>query len=58
MTDFASGVEEPLDLITMSLNEKVYVKARNNRELKGKLLVSGNSIFFMQSGKLMLIIGL
>jgi hypothetical protein len=39
MADFATSVEEPLDLITMSLKEKVYVKCRHNRELKGKLVV-------------------
>lgn len=30
-------VEEPLDLIKFSLDEKVYVKMRNDRELRGKL---------------------
>lgn len=40
MTDFAAGVEEPIDLILLSLNERVYVKCRYNRELKGKLVVS------------------
>lgn len=32
-------VEEPLDLVRLSLDEKVYVKMRNDRELKGKLHV-------------------
>ena len=30
-------VEEPLDLIKYSLDEKVYVKMRNDREIRGKL---------------------
>ncbi len=32
-------VEEPLDLVRLSLDERVYVKMRNDRELKGKLHV-------------------
>ncbi|XP_069138963.1 U6 snRNA-associated Sm-like protein LSm3 [Argopecten irradians] len=31
------NVEEPLDLIRLSLDERIYVKMRNERELKGKL---------------------
>ena len=34
------AVEEPLDLIRLSLDEKVYVKMRNDRELTGRLHVS------------------
>eukprot|EP00696_Hemimastix_kukwesjijk_P010311 gnl/Hemi2/22999_TR7693_c0_g2_i1.p1 gnl/Hemi2/22999_TR7693_c0_g2~~gnl/Hemi2/22999_TR7693_c0_g2_i1.p1 ORF type:complete len:109 (-),score=25.01 gnl/Hemi2/22999_TR7693_c0_g2_i1:45-341(-) len=30
-------VEEPLDLIKLSLDERIYVKMRNDRELRGKL---------------------
>ena len=30
-------VEEPLDLIRLSLDEQVYVKMRNDRELWGRL---------------------
>uniref|UniRef100_B3P8A7 U6 snRNA-associated Sm-like protein LSm3 n=1 Tax=Drosophila erecta TaxID=7220 RepID=B3P8A7_DROER len=30
-------VKEPLDLIRLSLDEKVYVKMRNERELRGRL---------------------
>jgi small nuclear ribonucleoprotein (snRNP)-like protein len=40
MVDYAAGVEEPIDLILLSLKEKVYVKCRHNRELKGTLVVS------------------
>ena len=38
----ASAVEEPLDLIRLSLDERIYVKMRNERELKGRLNVSAN----------------
>lgn len=30
-------MEEPLDLIKLSLDERVYVKCRNDRELRGRL---------------------
>ena len=33
------AVEEPLDLIRLSLDERVYVKLRNYRELRGRLHV-------------------
>ena len=32
-------VEEPLDLIRLSLDERIYVKCRGGRELRGKLFV-------------------
>mmetsp|Transcript_14241 Transcript_14241/g.25184 ORF Transcript_14241/g.25184 Transcript_14241/m.25184 type:complete len:97 (+) Transcript_14241:205-495(+) len=32
-----STVKEPLDLIRLSLDERVYVKLRGDRELRGKL---------------------
>merc|ERR1719310_2367270 len=32
-----AAVEEPLDLIRLSLDERIYVKMRNERELKGRL---------------------
>lgn len=31
------NMEEPLDLIRLSIDERVYVKCRNDRELRGKL---------------------
>ena len=37
-----SAVEEPLDLVRLSLDERVFVKMRNDRELRGKLHVSKN----------------
>ena len=33
----AGAVEQPLDLIRLSLDERVYVKCRNGRELRGRL---------------------
>ena len=30
-------VEEPLDLVRLSLDERIYVKLRNGRELRGRL---------------------
>ncbi|KAG0001527.1 Sm-like protein lsm3b [Modicella reniformis] len=32
-----SGIEEPLDLVRLSLDERIYVKLRGDRELRGKL---------------------
>ena len=53
-------VEEPLDLIKYSLDEKVYVKMRNDREIRGKLhaydqhlnMVLGKNIFIIITTKL------
>ncbi|KAL1920267.1 uncharacterized protein VTP21DRAFT_1413 [Calcarisporiella thermophila] len=33
----SGGVEEPLDLVRLSLDERIFVKLRGDRELKGKL---------------------
>lgn len=33
-------VKEPLDLIRLSLDERIYVKLRGERELRGRLHVS------------------
>ena len=38
------AVEEPLDLVRLSLDERIYVKLRGDRELRGRLHVSNNSI--------------
>jgi len=35
-----SNVDEPLDLLRLSLDERIYVKMRGDRELRGKLHVS------------------
>lgn len=34
------AVKEPLDLVRLSLDEKIYVKMRNDRELRGRLHVN------------------
>ncbi|VDK53117.1 unnamed protein product [Anisakis simplex] len=36
-TVITSSVEEPLDLIRLSLDERIYVKMRNDREVRGRL---------------------
>ena len=36
-----SAVEEPLDLVRLSLDERIYIKMRNDRELTGRLQVIG-----------------
>ena len=38
-TEEDSAVKEPLDLIRLSLDERIYVKLRSDRELRGKLHV-------------------
>jgi len=40
-------MEEPLDLIRLSIDERVYVKCRGDRELKGKLHVSEDACFLL-----------
>lgn len=37
-----SNVDEPLDLLRLSLDERIYVKMRGDRDLRGKLHVSGH----------------
>jgi len=37
----SAPVNEPLDLVRLSLDEVVFVKLRGDRELKGRLHVSG-----------------
>ena len=47
-------VEEPLDLLRLSLDERIFVKLRNERELTGRLhafdqhlnMILGNLLFF------------
>ena len=48
-------VEEPLDLIRLSLDERIYVKLRNDRELRGKLHVSSFCIIQMTNQKLLVL---
>jgi hypothetical protein len=35
----SAAIEEPMDLVLLSLKEKVFVKCRFGRELRGKLVV-------------------
>ena len=42
-----SSVEVPLDLIRLSIDERIYVKCRGDRELRGKLHV--NKFFDLQA---------
>merc|ERR1711879_820714 len=39
-----STVEEPLDLIRLSLDDRIYVKLRGERELRGKLHASNQHL--------------
>lgn len=34
-----ASIEEPIDLVLLSLDERIYVKLRGDRELRGKLHV-------------------
>ncbi len=40
----STTVERPLDLIRLSLDERILVKCRGDRELRGKLHVSGDMV--------------
>jgi hypothetical protein len=42
----SSVLKEPLDLINLSIDERIYVKLRGERELRGKLHVRAKSSFF------------
>ena len=42
-----SLVQEPMDLLQMSLNEKVLVKLRHRRELRGKLVAFDDHLNLM-----------
>jgi hypothetical protein len=39
MADEDNTVKEPLDLIRLSLDERIYLKLKGDRELRGKLHV-------------------
>ena len=43
MADERTPIREPLDLVRLSLEERVYVKLRGDRELRGKLHVFHNT---------------
>ena len=38
----SGAIQEPMDLVLLSLKEKVYVRCRFGRELRGKLVVSSS----------------
>lgn len=40
----STGIEEPLDLVRLSLDERIYVKLRGDRELRGKLHVKSHVV--------------
>lgn len=40
MGEEEATVKEPLDLIKLSIDERIYVKCRGERELRGRLHVS------------------
>jgi U6 snRNA-associated Sm-like protein LSm3 len=44
MAEEDATVKEPLDLIRLSLDERIYVKLRGERELRGKLHVRAQYI--------------
>lgn len=51
MSEEDATVKEPLDLIRLSLDEKIYVKLRHDREIKGKLHV--RQICYVESAALL-----
>jgi len=46
----ANPVNEPLDLVRLSLNEVVFVKLRGDRELQGRLHVCASTGDQLRSG--------
>lgn len=47
MVEVAKQAEEPIDLVHMSLKEKVFVKCKFGRELRGKLVVRNLGIILI-----------
>ena len=43
LDEAAPSISEPMDLVLLSLKDRVYVKCRFGRELRGKLVVSNKS---------------
>ena len=50
MDSSTTGIQEPFDLIRLSLSERVFVKLRGDRELTGILHVRGITCFLFLSG--------
>jgi hypothetical protein len=46
MNSSTTGIQEPFDLIRLSLSERVFVKLRGDRELTGILHVGGKFTLF------------
>ena len=44
----SATVKEPLDLVRLSLDEKVYVKLRGDREIRGRLHVRFTYLRFIR----------
>ena len=44
MAEEDTTVKEPLDLIRLSLDERIYVKLRGEREIRGKLHVRRTAV--------------
>lgn len=44
MAEEDATVKEPLDLIRLSLDERIYVKLRGDREIRGRLHVSSRAL--------------
>lgn len=49
MNGDSEGIQEPFDLIRLSLNERVFVKLRGDREVVGVLHVCFSLLFFVNS---------
>lgn len=47
----AKTIERPLDIIRLCLDERVVVRLKGARELKGKLFVSAVTVFFFLAGE-------
>lgn len=46
--DDSNPIQEPLDLVRLSLDEHVFVKLRGDRELRGRLHVCGPELSVYQ----------
>lgn len=45
LPQMAKGIEEPLDLIRLAIDEAIYIKMKGERELRGKLHVRQSGCF-------------
>jgi len=58
MDSSVTGIQEPFDLIRLSLSERVFVKLRGDRELTGILHVSSSNPCSGRDLMMMLISGI